>query len=114
MRLGNAIAIVLMLLGQTETVQLFIGDDGCYGDGTRWVVREAVNECEHGNGGWGPVKMECYSDGALYYRCGVAVTFDCAEVRPTPDLDQDGDVDLEDINAALAAMTGPQGMRNVE
>ena len=44
---------------------------------------------------------------ALYHRCGVTLELVCTEIRPTPDLDQDGDVDLADISAALLAMSGP-------
>ena len=86
-------ALCLLLLGQTETVQFFVGDDGCYGDGTSWVVRSAINECEHGAGGWGDARMECYSDGAMYHACGVPIELYCCSA----DLDQDGDVDLEDF-----------------
>ena len=37
--------------------------------------------------------MECYSDGAMYHACGVPIELYCCSA----DLDQDGDVDLEDF-----------------
>jgi len=106
MSVAHAIAIALMLFGQSETVQLFVGTDGCYGTGTEFVVREAANECEHGDGGWDTAVMECYADGGLYHRCGVVIELHCTEILPTPDLDQDGDVDLNDFASFQLAMTG--------
>ena len=84
---------VLLCLGQTETVQFFGGTEGCYGNGMVFVMREAVNECDHGDGGWGDVLMECYTDGELYHRCGVVIEMTCCSA----DLDHDGDVDLADF-----------------
>ena len=102
--------LVLLCIGQTETVQFFLaGEEACYGTDTTLILCEAVNGCGHGVSGWtGEVLMECYRDGELYYRCGVEIVFNCTEIRRTPDLDGDGDVDLADFGRMATEWTGPR------
>jgi len=104
MILANAIVLAIVMLVQADSVQFFAGMDGCYGDGTVYVVREAVNECDHGDGGWGTARMECYSNGELYHRCGVTIELTCCSA----DLDQDGDVDLRDFGMFVEQWTCPE------
>ena len=95
------LATVLLCLGQTETVQFFLGDDGCYGPDVEYVIRRAVDDCETA-GGWGTrenasVLIEWYNgDGGMicqaWIRANIYIIEDC-----TPDLDGDGDVDLRDF-----------------
>jgi len=90
-------AVILLCLGQTETVQVFVG-------GEHVVVRTMPVEYAHDSGGWGDAAMECYTDDELYCSCDVTIVLHCCSA----DLDQDGDVDLADFQEMQIRWTGPK------
>ena len=92
MMLANLI-VMLLCLGQTETMQVFVG-------GEHVVVRTMPVEYAHDSGGWGDAVLECYTDDELCCTCGVTIVLNCCSA----DLDQDGDVDLADFAEFQTAM----------
>jgi len=90
MRRGSLIACSLLLLGQTDEVQLFD-----YGE--QVVVRQMTTEERYGPGGWDVQLLECYVDGEMTCQCGVTIVLEHTEICRTADLDGDGDVDLADF-----------------
>lgn len=90
---------VCLILGAAR--QVFIDKDdnqytGYGREGHEWVLRSTSLEETHGEGGWGrcvPCSIEVYVDDELIEIQEARCDYVCSV---TPDLDCDGDVDLQD------------------